>query len=66
MVGFSLQMMIKLESSGGGREKKEEGGVDYVLEPGSPSVWQRETVFPKPIINQGYWAASRPSSRQIK
>lgn len=27
MVGFSLQMMIKLESSGGGREKKEEGGL---------------------------------------
>lgn len=45
---------------------EEGGGGEYVLEPGSPNVWQRETVFPKPIINQGYWAASRPSSRQIK
>lgn len=26
----------------------------------------RERLFPKPIINQGYWATSWPSSRQIK
>lgn len=44
----------------------EEGEVEYVLEIGSSSVWQRETVFPKPIINRGYWATSWPSSRQIK
>lgn len=44
----------------------EEGAAQYVLEPWSSNVWQRDNVFPKPIINQDYWATSWPSSRQIK
>lgn len=39
MVGFSFQLMVKLESSGGSKREEQ-----YILEKSSPTVWQRETL----------------------